>query len=123
MPAKIPRAQEIIFRSGAVDRRRVLPIDEEHVVAFAPPAVLILQHRHGHADKVAAPGRFHPDVVAFAIQILFVVDHRIAVRLPLIAPSFRRSFLAVLRVEVKLIRGQRLAVSAVVDVEVETRRS
>ena len=84
MAAKIPRAQEIIFRSGAVDRRRFLPIDEEHVVAFAPPAILILQHRHGHAHKVPASGCFHPDVVAFAIQILFVIDHGIAVRLPLI---------------------------------------
>src|SRR5579864_6358449 len=39
---EIPRSQKIILRPGSVDRRRALAIDIKHVIALAPPAILIL---------------------------------------------------------------------------------
>ena len=42
--AKIPCAEEIIFRTSPGNGGARFTVDEEHVVAFAPPAVLILQH-------------------------------------------------------------------------------
>ena len=44
-------------------------VDEDHVVAFAEPAVGVLQDAVGDADEMAAAGGFEEDVVAFAIQI------------------------------------------------------
>src|SRR5246500_4633400 len=68
---EVPRAEEIVLRTGSVDRGQFLAVDKEHVVAFTPPLMLILQHRHGYADEVAAAGSLHPNVVAFSVQILF----------------------------------------------------
>ena len=116
---EIPRAEEIIFRSGADDRRCRLTVDEEHVVSLAPPEVLILQDRHRDAGEMAAAGGLHPDVVVFTLQVLSAVDRRLAVRLPVAGPSFRRRGLPVLRVEVQRAGRERLLIHAAVDVEVE----
>src|SRR5579862_2426318 len=59
----------------------------------------------------------HPDVVSCPIQILLAVH--VAVRLPLIRRASSRRRLPILRMKVKLVRSQRLAVSPVVDVEVK----
>src|SRR3954452_940611 len=101
MAAEVPSAQKVILRARSVDRRQLLAVDKKHVVAFAPPLVLILQHRHGYADEVSAPGRFHPDVVAATVKILLSVH--LPVRLPLIRCPVRRSGLTILRMEIELI--------------------
>src|SRR5208283_4604804 len=49
--SEIPGSEKIIFRPRSIDRRRSLTVHEKHVVAFPKPAVLILQHRHGHAQS------------------------------------------------------------------------
>ena len=46
-----------------------LVVDEDHVVAFAPPAVGVLQHAQRHAHQVAAAARLQVDVVQPAIEI------------------------------------------------------
>src|SRR5579872_1449383 len=76
MPAEIPRSQEVVFRSRSVDRRQFLSVDEKHVIPLAPPSVLILEHRHRDANEMSTPGRFHPDVVAFAVEVLLIIDER-----------------------------------------------
>src|ERR1017187_1776866 len=42
-PSEVPTPQEIVFRAGAGDRGLRLIVDEDHVVAFAPPAVGVLE--------------------------------------------------------------------------------
>src|SRR5438552_17945799 len=58
--SKIKSAEEIILGTRSVDGRTRLPVDEKHVVAFAPPAVLILQNGHGDTEKVTTACGFHP---------------------------------------------------------------
>src|ERR1039458_1349187 len=41
-PAEVPTPAEEILRAGAVDHRHGLVVDENHVVAFAPPILLVL---------------------------------------------------------------------------------
>src|SRR5579863_10022364 len=101
MPPKIPCPQKVILRPSAIDRRQLLSIDKKHVVALAPPPILIFEHRHGHAHKMPAPRRLEPNVISIAVKILPVVDNCIAVRLPLVGPSPRRSSLPVLRMKIE----------------------
>src|SRR5437588_6977026 len=103
MSAEIPRSQKIILRSSPVDRRHALSVDEKHVIALAPPPILILQHRHGHAHKVPSPACFHPDVVPLTVEIFLIIDDPIAIRCPLIGPPPRRRYLPILSVKVKQI--------------------
>ena len=67
LAAKIPCAKKVVFRTCADDRRSVSAVNKEHVIAFTPPSILILQHRHGYANILPVPFRIHPDVVVFAI--------------------------------------------------------
>src|SRR5215831_18404233 len=118
MAAEIPCAQKIVLGAGAIDGWQFLSVDEEHIIALAPPLVLILENRHGHADEMAAPCCFHPDVISFAVEVFQVVH--VAIGLPLIGRSLSGSGLTILSVEVEMVRDKRLAVGAVVDVEVES---
>jgi len=70
MVPKIPRAQEVILRARAIDRRMLFAVNKEHVVAFAPPTVLILENGHGHTHEVPLPGRFKPYVITLSVEIL-----------------------------------------------------
>src|SRR6267154_1635422 len=72
MVTEIESAQKIIFRPRPDNRRHFLSVDEKHIVALAPPAVLILQHRHGHTGKVPASAGLHPDIIVLTIHILLV---------------------------------------------------
>src|SRR2546422_8521306 len=54
MAAKIPSTEEIILRTSPGNGGARLTVDEKHVVAFAPPAVLILQDGHGDPDEMPA---------------------------------------------------------------------
>src|SRR3989442_13172218 len=100
MFSKTPCSQKIIFRSSAVDRRRCLSVNEEHVIALAPPGILILQYRHGYAGEMSTACGFNPDVIAFAIQVLLRIYQRIAIRSPLIRPPAVRRAPTVLRMDV-----------------------
>ena len=71
---------------------------------------------------MTAPGRLHPNIVCFAVQILLSVHQRIAVRLPLIRPALGRRGLPVLGVKVERIGRQRLAVCPVIDIEIKRVR-
>ena len=117
--AKIERAKKIILRARSVDGRTRFAVDEKHVVAFAPPTVLILQHRHGHTDKLAAALGLHPNVIPFAVQVLLVFDKGISVRFPFVGPAKIGLRLAKLRMKVQRIGGQRLRERAVIKVEVK----
>src|SRR2546422_863460 len=66
---EVPRAQEVVFRAGPVDGRCRLTVNEEHIVALAPPAVGVLDDRHGDSHKMAASGGFHPDVVTLTVDV------------------------------------------------------
>src|SRR5580704_8372927 len=115
LAAEIPRAQEIIFRPGARNGRGRVIIDEEHVIPFAPPTILVLHHRHSDAYKLPAPPRFHPDVVVLAVQVSLVIDQRIAIGCPVVSPPMIRLGLAILGMEIQRSAGQRMGVGLVVD--------
>ena len=66
---EIPTAQKVIFRAGAIDDRLTLVIDEYHVVAFAHPAIRVLQNAQRDAHQMSAAARFHVSVIIFAIWI------------------------------------------------------
>src|ERR1017187_4370040 len=59
LASEVPCAQEIILRAGARNGRGRVIIDEEHVVPFAPPTILVLHNGHSDAYKLPAPPRFH----------------------------------------------------------------
>src|SRR6266700_3342578 len=98
--AEIPCTEKIILRAGSCDGRPGLAINKKHVVSFAPPAVLILQHRHGDANEMASADGRQPKVIAFAGQVFLVLNRGIPVRFPLIGPARVWLSLAILRVEI-----------------------
>src|SRR6266436_4923282 len=69
--AKTPGAQEIIFRTSPANRGVCFTVDEKHVVAFAPPIVLILKHRHGDSDEMPVTRGVQPDVIFLAVEVRF----------------------------------------------------
>src|SRR5262249_54221138 len=71
--AESPRAEKIILGAGTIDGRLSFAIDEKHVVAFAPPAVLILQDGHRDAGEMPTALRFEPHVVAGTVEILAII--------------------------------------------------
>ena len=82
-------------------------VDEDHVVAFAKPAVLVLLDSMGHAQEMAAALGFEEDVIPCPVQILFAVHQRVAVASPVAGPSLARRGLAILRVKAPNVRRQR----------------
>src|ERR1700691_1377681 len=48
MVFEAPGAEEVVFRAGSADGGFLCPVNEEHVVALAPPVILVLQDGHGH---------------------------------------------------------------------------
>ena len=118
---EIPCTKKIILGASADDGRARFAINEKHIVAFAPPAVLVLQHGHCYANKMPLTDGGKPKVIAFTGQILFVLDGGIAVRFPFFGPARIGLSLAELRVEVKRVWRKRFRVSAVIQIVVEGR--
>ena len=116
--AVAPGAQVVVLGPGAVDLRGRRAVDEEHVVALAPPVALILEDALGHADEVAPPLSVEDQVVARAVLVRPAVDQSVAVAGPVGGPAGERRRLTVLRVEVAQIRRQRLVLLPI-DVVVE----
>src|SRR5437588_12101037 len=63
LAAEVPGTYKVIFRAGSHNRGRRLSVNEEHVVPFSPPEVMILQHRHGYSDILPMPCRLPPYVL------------------------------------------------------------
>src|SRR5260370_42011162 len=68
---------------------------------------------------MATAAGFEPDIIALPVQVFLRIHLRVAIRTPLIGPAMRGRGLTVLRMEIKQISGQGLAVAAVVHVEVK----
>src|SRR5579883_211054 len=117
--AEIECAQEIVFRTGAIDRGARLAVDKEHVVAFTPPAVLILEDGHGYAKKLTAAPCLEPDVVVLAIKILILFARGVFIFLPRMAPPLIGLRLPELRMEIEGALRQRMSIGAIVEIEVE----
>src|SRR5215831_1442367 len=116
---EIPRTEKIILRAGADDGRARFAVDEKHVVAFAPPAVLVLQHGHGDTNEMASAGRGKPKVIAFAGQVLFVLNRRITVGFPSVGPARVGLGLAELCVEIERVSRKGFRVGTIVEIVVE----
>src|SRR5258705_2173716 len=88
-----------MFGASAVDGRAGFAIDKKHVIAFTPPAILILEDGHGDADVVSLAASVEPDVVVFAGKIGAVIHLGITVGGPVVGPAVSGCGLAALRVE------------------------
>src|ERR1700679_2104090 len=119
MASEIPGSEKIVFRSGAVDGGKLFSVDKKHIVALAPPAVLILKNRHGHANEVAMSGGFHPDVIIFSVEIFLRIYGRVVIRLPLIPSTFIWRGPGVLGVKIHGVGGKIFMHGLIVDVEIE----
>src|SRR5579863_6863893 len=105
-----PGAVEIIFAAGAVDPRRLLPIDKDHIVALVPRAPLIIQDRHHHADKLTVAVSVKDEVIVFSqrifpARVLVGIFEIVSVEIPFV-PALAWSALAILGVEIRRIRRQ-----------------
>nr|WP_127587303.1 DUF2961 domain-containing protein [Paenibacillus koleovorans] len=66
----VPGSAEIILHSGAMQRRRpLLSIEEEHIVAFAPPARLVRVEMDGAAYVVPFSFRLQDEKVVFPRRV------------------------------------------------------
>src|SRR6266481_1924239 len=119
MAAKIPCAKEIILRTSPRNGGARFTVDEKHVVAFTPPAVLILQDGHGDPDEMPATRGVQPEVIFLAVEVRFPVDLGIAIALPVGGPPMVGLSLAVLRMKVESSHWERLRKRAVVEIEIE----
>src|SRR5271170_6828279 len=79
LTAEVPRTEEVVLGASSRDRRLGLAVDEEHVIPFSKPLVLVLQDRHGYADELSSSFSFNPNVVARSIQIRFFVNLRFSI--------------------------------------------
>ncbi len=101
MAAKIPGAQEIVFGTCSVNGWAGFAVHEKHVVAFTPPAILILEDRHCDADEMSAASGVQPEVIFLAVKVRFPVNLGVTIVLPVGGPPMVGLSLAVLRMKVE----------------------
>ena len=104
MVFETPGAKEIILRPSAGDRRLLRAINEKHVVAFAPPIILVLQDGHGHTGILAGAFGVKPNVIILSGKVSFLIHQRLRVRCPLICPAVVGLRLTILRMEIQRSR-------------------
>src|SRR5215472_2866803 len=110
--AEAPGSIKIIFAAGAVDPRRLLTIDRDHLVAFVPRSPLVIQDRHHYADKLPFPLSIQDHVIVFSqwilpARILPRIVEIVPVKITLVPPLAWRA-LAILGVKIRRIgRDQR----------------
>src|SRR5580704_15738510 len=63
---EVPGSEEVVFAARAGDCGGYFVVDKEHVVSFAPPAVLVLEHGHSYAYIVSLAFGLEPDVIVVA---------------------------------------------------------
>src|SRR6266478_1835205 len=119
MAAKIPGAQEIVFGTCSVNGWAGFTVNEKHVVAFAPPAILILKDGHGDSDELSAASGVQPDVVFLAVEVRLTFNFGIAITFPVRSPAAIGLGLADLRVKIEGFGRERLLVCAIVEIEIE----
>ena len=95
--AHAPGVGVIVLRTRAVERRPVLAVDPDHVVALAPPAQGPLEHAEVRADEMPGPFGGEEEIVPVLV---------------------RREVLPVLGVEIRRVGGE-IGELAVIDVIVE----
>src|SRR5437763_446686 len=94
-----PGVAKIVLGARSVQARWPLfAVDEDHIIAFAPPTTLKMCHGEITSDIVAAPFRLQYDVVALGVQVHDVCFG--AVDLNAWPPRFAWVFAPPLRVEV-----------------------
>src|SRR5260370_34780456 len=114
MAAKIPGPEEIVFGTSAVDGWAGFTIHEKHVVAFAPPAVLILKYGHSDSDEMSAARGVQPDVILLAVKVRLTFNVGIAIAFPVRSPAVVGLGLAELRVKIERFVRESLLMRAVV---------
>src|SRR5580658_1045591 len=119
LTAEVPRTEEVVLGTSSRDRRLGLTVDEEHVIPFSKPLVLVLQDRHSHADELSPSFCFHPNIVARAVQIRLLVNLRFAIGLPIVRPAVVWLCLPVLRVEIEHVLRTDVRIRTVINVVVE----
>src|SRR6266851_9380707 len=119
MAAKIPGAQEIVFGTCSVDGWVGFTVHEKHVVAFAPPAILILQDGHGDSNEMSAACGVHPDVILLAVEVRLTFNFGIAIAFPVRSPAVVGLGLAELRVKIERFGRESLLICAIVEIEIE----
>src|SRR5580698_9787929 len=72
LAVEIPCAVVIVLGSGTVDRRQLVSVDEDHVVALAEPAILVLQDGLGYTYKMGARCGLQKDIVVLTVKDLKV---------------------------------------------------
>src|SRR5438093_5463440 len=85
-PAEIPGSTEIVFRTCPNDNRPAFIIDENHVVPFTRPVILVLPDSQCHSHEMASSAGLSIEVVMLPVHILEVIG--LAILLPiLICPN------------------------------------
>src|SRR5271170_2298565 len=116
MAFETPGAEEVILRAGAGNRRLPGAVNEKHVVALAPPLILVLQDRHGHTGILTTAPGIEPYVVILPGKVGLLIHQRLHVRRPLIGPAAVGLRLTILRMEIERARRKSGFVGAVIDV-------
>ncbi len=111
---KHPGVIEVIFQPGSIyGGTRRISIDEEHVVAFAPPTGRTAEYVEDSPDILAPTVRVHEDVVVLAVQILSM-RFRFG--------NWVREFVFPLRMEAAFFRSwEGIAKFLVIEVEIKIR--
>src|ERR1700679_2921988 len=86
LSSEVPGPEKIILRAGPNNRRGLHSVDEKHVVTFAPPLILVLQHGHRYTHVLAVSFCLHPDIIVLTIQIRLVIDESVLVGFPVACP-------------------------------------
>src|ERR1039458_9488630 len=94
-----PRSVIVVLASRTINGGQSISIDENHVVALAKPARLVLLHSMGYTHKMPFACGLHEDIIVLPVQV-FAVAHRIVpVILPIVGPALAGRGLAILRME------------------------
>src|SRR5260370_7824266 len=118
MADKIPSTEEIIFGPCAVDGWPGFPVNEKHVVAFAPPSILILEDGHRNSHEMSAACGVHPDVIFLAVKVGLTVNSRITIALPVRGPTEIGLRLAELRLNLQRSPPKTLSAPAPAHIEI-----
>ena len=119
LQAKVPCAVVVVFRARSIDGRQRISVDEDHVIAFAKPTILVLQNGLCYADEMPSPRGFEEYVIVLPIRVLSFVNAGTTVIDPVVGPTLTRRSLPVLGVKASDI-GWNAGQFRVVDGVVET---